>query len=246
MIDRATFFAAVRASGGARRPLMPRSVQSLEAILDCWEARYPRADLREVSYSMATARHEAWDPKASQIDYAIEEIGGSRKPYGQPHPRTGKRYYGRGLTQTTHIENYERVGKAVGVDCVAKPELLLRPDISAASLVCGMVLGWYREGGRGRRIGHYFNGQIDDPVGARGIINGDVAKNGARVAAHHRLFLDALRMAREPASVTSGSKVVTPPPKGVTSSDPVQPAPKGGFFSGLATALRRAFPKETA
>jgi putative chitinase len=221
-IDRARFFDHVRTSGVAGRPLKPTSVESLEAILDAWRDHFPKAILDEIAYTMATARHEAWAYKASQqyIDYAIEEGGGASRPYGQPHKKTGKRYYGRGLTQLTHYENYDRAGKYFHTDLLSAPELALRKDISAGVLVVGSVLGWFRKGSRGTRIGYYFNAKVNDPIGARGIINGDVAKNGAAVAGYHHKFLAALKAAEVP-DIVPVPKPPAPPPR-----PPVEPMPE--------------------
>lgn len=56
--------------------------------------------------------------------------------YGKGGGRHGI-YYGRGFVQLTWKENYEKCGKAIGVDLVNSPALALKPDISAKALV------WY-------------------------------------------------------------------------------------------------------
>lgn len=211
-IDRKAFFAHVRKSGVAGTPLKQKSVESLEAILDAWK-RYPNAPLEEIAYTMATARHEAWHPQRQQIEYDIGEIGGADRPYG----RSG--YFGRGLVQLTHQYNYKRAREFFGVDLVAKPQLACRKDISAGVLVVGSVLGWFRADSKGRhKLGRYFGPHGNDPVGARNIINGDVAKVGELVAARYRRFLEALKAAEtnrpEPA-------VPQPPPP----EPPPQPVP---------------------
>lgn len=221
-IDRRAFFSAVRASGVAGKPLKQKTVESLEAILDEWQRRFPKGlDLRWIAYTMATARHEAWSPRAQEILYDIGEIGGANRSYG----RTG--YFGRGLTQITHKDNYERAGARFGVDLVAQPWLACRKDISAGCLILGSFEGWYRGDSRGRhKLSRYFDENTDDPVGARNIINGDVGKNGALVARHHAAFLRALagslRAKEQPAPQPSP----TPLPPAVEPPMPVPvPAP---------------------
>jgi putative chitinase len=190
IIDRAAFFAAVRASGVAGTPLKQASVDSLEAILDAW-ARYPDAPFEEIAYTMATARHEAWHPRQKAIRHDIKEIGGARRPYGQPHPKTGRRYFGRGLTQLTHYDNYARLGRELGLDLVGDPDLALRKDVSSAALVIGSVEGAFTGGKLADYLPH-------DPVGARRVINGDAAEIGPIVAAYYAKFLDALRGSASP------------------------------------------------
>jgi hypothetical protein len=51
--------------------------------------------------------------------------------YGKLDPVTHKRYFGRGHIQRTWKTAYESDGKALGIDLVNHPELLLQPDISA-------------------------------------------------------------------------------------------------------------------
>jgi putative chitinase len=188
-IDRKVFFDHVRSSGVAGRPLKQKTVDSLNAVLDAWN-RFPKAPLEEIAYTLATARHEAWHPRREQIEYDIGEIGGGDRPYG----KTG--FFGRGLTQLTHQANYERAGKFLGVDLVKNPHLACRKDISAGVLVVGSVLGWFRADSKGRhKLGRYFGPHGNDPVGARNIINGDMAKNGGLVAGHYRKFLAALKAA---------------------------------------------------
>lgn len=214
MIDRKKFFAEVRRSNVAGRPLNQASVVSLEAILDAFDAEIPGgADLRWIAYTMATARHEAWSPRQQAIRHDIEEIGGANRPYG----RSG--FFGRGLSQLTHRENYARAGAHFGVDLLHAPDLALRKDISAGCLIVGSLEGWFRADGAGRhKLARYFNLRSDDPIKARNIINGDVAKNGRVVARYYFLFLAALRAASTqtgelsvPASTPMALPEPTPP-----------------------------------
>lgn len=57
----------------------------------------------------------------SRLEYFGWLYGTSWKP---PKPVSNGNYYGRGFIQLTHKENYEKIGKLIGVDLVNNPELL--------------------------------------------------------------------------------------------------------------------------
>jgi putative chitinase len=223
-IDRAVFFDGVRRTHVAGRPLKQKSVDSLNAILDEWQHRFPNGlDLRWIAYTMATGRHEAWDPRRQEISYDIGEIGGASKGYG----KSG--YFGRGLVQITHEDNYRQVGKFFGVDLVKQPWLACRKDISAGALILGSFYGWFRGDRLGRhKLSRYFNEHSGDAHGARNIINGDVAKNGPLVAAYYGIFLRLLAAslrahespAPEPKPPVEPTPVPTPEPQPIPSPLP--------------------------
>lgn len=52
---------------------------------------------------------------------------------GNTQPGDGERFAGRGLIQVTGRANYEACGKGLGLDLIATPELLERPDYAALS-----------------------------------------------------------------------------------------------------------------
>jgi len=51
-----------------------------------------------------------------------------------------KKYKGRGLIQLTHKYNYEEVGKRIGVDLVAKPELVNSPKYAVPAAIAYMEM----------------------------------------------------------------------------------------------------------
>ena len=57
----------------------------------------------------------------------------SRMGNGPTESGEGWKYRGRGLKQLTGKDNYTRCGKALGVDLVSQPELLLTPEYAARS-----------------------------------------------------------------------------------------------------------------
>lgn len=92
--------------------------------------------------------------------------------------RRNLRYYpwhGRGLVQTTWRGNYERVGRAIGADLIADPDLLLTWEHALPALFVGMEKGFYT----GRDLDDYIDliDESDDEdrreyANARRIVNG--------------------------------------------------------------------------
>ena len=70
---------------------------------------------------------EIWGPTPAQNRYE------GRRDLGNTQPGDGSRFRGRGLIQTTGRANYEATSRALGVDVVARPELLGLPELAARS-----------------------------------------------------------------------------------------------------------------
>lgn len=64
-----------------------------------------------------------------------EAIYGGRRDLGNTEPGDGWKYHGRGFVQLTGRYNYERYGKALGLDLVNHPDLASEPANSAKSAV---------------------------------------------------------------------------------------------------------------
>lgn len=142
------------------------------------------------SYILATAYHETGgrmqpvrEGFATTNEGAIKAVtrlyeqGRIRVNYALPI--NGHSYYGRGLIQITWLENYDRVGKMLGVDLVNNPDLALDPQVSADILVKGMAGGWFT----GRKLSDYDREDGYDYYGARRIVNGvDRAQHIAELA----------------------------------------------------------------
>jgi hypothetical protein len=155
---------------------------------------------------LATTYHET-----AQEMWPIEEYGkGKGQPYGAIDPKTGKAYYGRGDVQLTWPENYIKATEKLGLkgdsDLYWHPEQALDPQIAADVMFIGMREGWFRKSSNGQpqTLHRYFNEDVDDPFGAREIINGD--KNtvpswsngvsiGHLIKGYHLKFWEALRLA---------------------------------------------------
>jgi predicted chitinase len=71
------------------------------------------------------------------IEYASGDAYEGRKDLGNTHPGDGRRFKGRGLSQTTGRSNYaalqEAIGDKLGIDVVANPALLAQIDIAVES-----------------------------------------------------------------------------------------------------------------
>jgi hypothetical protein len=110
----------------------------------------------DVAYVLATAKGE------SEFKLVKEFRGRILTPSQATYWHTG--YYGRGLVQLTHKENYVKVGKLLGVDLVNNPDLMLTPEIAIKTLVLGMRDGLFT----GRKLMDY---KAHDYFNKRMIIN---------------------------------------------------------------------------
>jgi hypothetical protein len=157
-------------------------VEGVTRVMDYWEAT-DLTDLRWLAYMYATVYHET-----ARTMQPIKEYGGERylkkKPY---YP-----YYGRGLVQITWEDNYEEMGDLLHTDFVSKPDVVLTWEHALPIMFEGMTRGLSKRGDfTGKSLEHYFNDKIDDPVGARRIING--TDKAHTIAKYHYQFLDALK-----------------------------------------------------
>ena len=178
-IDHAQFFNKYRAN--LEDHLSQPQVEGLEAILAYWEASTLN-DSRWLAYALATAYHETGrhmqpvregfcDTDQCSINAVTHLYNQKRikRNYALPHPN-GQSYFGRGLVQITHGNNYEMLGKAIGLgmQLYDKPSLALNLEISVKIMFVGMVQGIFT----GKKLADYFNNSTTAWVPARRIING--------------------------------------------------------------------------
>ena len=172
-------------------------IEGISFKLAAWE-KSGLTDIRWLAYMLATSYHET-----AKTMQPIEEYGkGKGRPYGQklrhdrkPYTFPDKLYYGRGDVQLTWYENYEFMGKLLGIPLLEQPELALKPDISAQIMIEGMTSGKSNRGDfTGVSLENYFNAAKDDPVHARRIINGLDKAN--LIATYHNKFLTAIKKAQ--------------------------------------------------
>lgn len=155
--------------------LSTQQYDGMQAIMDRWHLS-GFTDLRWLAYMLGTTYHET----ASTM-YPIEEFGKGKgrmygkkiKQSGQPYTFPDHIYYGRGYVQITWYENYERMGRILGVSLLEHPELALRPDIAADIMIEGMTKKVSFKGDfTGKSLEMYFNETKEDWINARRIING--------------------------------------------------------------------------
>ena len=168
-------------------------IDGINFKLTAWEQSGLK-DIRWLAYMLATSYHET-----ARTMQPIAEYGrGKGRPYGRklrhdrkPYDYPDKLYYGRGDVQLTWYENYELMGKLLGVPLLEQPEIALRPDTSARIMIEGMTNGRSNRGDfTGVSLENYFNSAKDDPVNARRIINGMDKANV--IAGYHDKFLEAI------------------------------------------------------
>ena len=195
-MNRQVFFDEIRHSLFSDR-ITKNQIDGLNFKLAAWE-KSGLTDIRWLAYMLATSYHET-----ARTMQPIEEYGKGRgKPYGQklrhdrkPYTFPDKLYYGRGDVQLTWYENYETMGKLLGIPLLEQPELALKPGISAKIMIEGMTKGKSNRGDfTGVSLENYFSATKDDPVHARRIINGLDKAN--LIAGYHDKFLTAIKKAQ--------------------------------------------------
>jgi predicted chitinase len=147
----------------------------------------PMQDIRWLAYMLATTYHETSKRMWPITEYGTEAYLKSKEYYP---------YIGRGFVQLTWRDNYDKASKALALyderDLVDHPEMALDSLIATRVMFRGMAEGWFT----GRKLGHYFNAEEDDPINARQIINGNDCDE--QIAEYHDLFLVALNAASVP------------------------------------------------
>lgn len=193
MINRKSIFVTIRTTL-FKTGLKQKRVDGINAILDRWEAS-GLTDLRWLAYILATVYHET-----AKTMQPIEEYGkGAGYRYGKKIKRSGipytlpdKLYYGRGYVQLTWFENYETMGRLLGIDLLNNPELALHPGIAADIMFEGMTKGNSHFGDfTGKSLENYFNDTKADWVNARRIING--TDKAELIAGYGKKFYEALK-----------------------------------------------------
>lgn len=173
MFNREVFYDSVRDSLFAGS-LKQQQVEGMDIILDTWELWGDNYDRRKLGYMFATTYHET----AQKMQPVAEYGKGSGQSYGKQDPETKQTYYGRGFVQLTWRDNYARADREMNwsgdQSCEWNADLQLQAVYAAPTMFHGMFEGWFRsKDGAPETLERHFNDEMDDPDGARNIINGD-------------------------------------------------------------------------
>jgi hypothetical protein len=190
MINRLNFYKSIRADFGK---LSTKQVEGFESILNEWDkSKY--SDIRWLAYMLATVWHET-----AKTVQPIEEYGkGKSYKYGKKVKHSGvdyttpdKLFYGRGFVQLTWYENYQLLGRLLNINLLNQPELALQLDVATKILFEGMTKGSSSIGDfTGKCLEQYFNDKVEDPLGARKIING--SDKAELITIYYMIFKKAL------------------------------------------------------
>lgn len=180
---------------------------AVTAMLNVWDTTPELEGDRRLAYILGTAYHESThtlyptrecscmtDAGAVACAKRLYEAG-KASAYFVRDSQTGQSYYGRGQTQLTLRDNFDRIGKNLGLGArlVQAPDGALTLDVSAKNAVLGLYHGWYRSvDGRWLGLKHVSFDNDDDWVRARDVL---IAQRRAAndVARYSRAVLAMLR-----------------------------------------------------
>jgi len=181
-INKVVFYQSIR-DKGLFKTLTDTQVKSIDSILFECEKQGVN-DVRQIAYVLATAYWECHNPRKPELRMTpMREFGGEAY-------LKSKKYYphvGMGFSQLTHLVNYQKESKRLGIDLVNHPELILEIPTAANSHVYCMVHGIYT----GKKLSDYINANKCDFEGSRRIVNGVDKK--AEIAAIAQKFLTCLQ-----------------------------------------------------
>lgn len=200
LTEPAKFFASVR---GALWPKLSESqVRGCEIILSAGAGVLP---LSWMAYVLATAYHETaytMEPIKERGSHAYldkYDTGKLAAALGNTpeDDDDGQLYAGRGYPQTTGLRNYTKANEELhkrgvlkpGEDLVKTPDLMMRPDVAVATMIYGMLEGWFT----GKRLNSYLQSPATEAqfTNARRIING--TDKAAAIAGYAVKFQAALK-----------------------------------------------------
>ena len=96
---------------------------SASRLMAVWPSRFPNLDVAS--------------QYANNPEKLANKVYAGRMGNGNEESGDGQKYLGRGIIGITGRENYDRCGKAIGVDLINQPQLLATPDYAALSA------GWF-------------------------------------------------------------------------------------------------------
>lgn len=204
-MEKSVFYAHARPLFGGK--LTQGQVEGMEQILDyAKKYEYPRAWL---AYILATTFHETarWmqpiregarrfgteysDASAKRAVASIHAKGIIRTNYALPDGPYKQSYYGRGLVQITWYANYHKFAKLLKAPLDKKPDLALEWRHALDILFIGLRDGMFT-GTKLRSMLPTENATLKEYKEARRMVNGDVRKNGMKIAKEAQAFEVAL------------------------------------------------------
>ncbi|KTT21019.1 hypothetical protein SB14R_21735 [Pseudomonas oryzihabitans] len=186
-----------------------QSIKNLFELIESLNSYYRstphKANIYEVAYMLATARHETYHylsqeffskkPEVGSLSYfnkydpVLAETAQLRNraiENGNKEQGDGYKYRGRGCVHLTWKKNYIRASERLKVDFVKDPDLAAEFEYSVPIMIWGMSDGIFT----GKKLRDYINKNTIDFEGARKIINGSDQK--ALIAGYARKFLEIL------------------------------------------------------
>lgn len=168
-----------------------KSGENLRVIVDHINRFYrsapSKANLFELAYMFATARHEAYYFPTGEFFSSKPEVGNIayfnkydpfladtqvRRDAAIQNENImqgdGFKYRGRGPVHLTWKKNYRKAKEHFGIDFVAHPDKAAEAEYSVPIMIWGMTEGIFT----GKKLSNYFNTSVVDYVEARRIING--------------------------------------------------------------------------
>jgi hypothetical protein len=190
-------------------PLGPQSEANLRALIEALVEHYP-SDIPKIAYSLATAKHEAYNWQKPEFFCPEGEIGGAAwcEQYdpilantpslraravknGNTVQGDGYKYRGRGLVQLTWKNNYRKMGPVIGLDLVNNPDLASDLKNAITIMIIGMERGLFTT----VKLGSYVNSKNKNYVGARAVINDPNDKPHA-IAGYAKIFEEILEASK--------------------------------------------------
>ncbi|NMY88133.1 hypothetical protein [Pseudomonas oryzihabitans] len=189
--------------------LSSKSLENLSELIDSLNSYYKseqhKANICEVAYMLATARHETYHylsqeffskkPEIGELSYfdkydpILANTAQLRRraiENGNSQQGDGYKYRGRGCVHLTWKKNYLKASEKFKVDFVSNPDLAAEFKYSVPIMIWGMTNGIFT----GKKLKDHINSEKTDFEGARRIINGFDQKD--LIAGYARKFLDIL------------------------------------------------------